>query len=143
MLGVRLPRKESLARTFWAVLATLCGWLVYQASAWIVAHDGINYRLGDYGLHFVSFAAESFSAIGLGVMLVVGLVAAIPVIIGTIRGVFALRQLFALHLLDWALVIVGLGEVHFGLWLLPVAFLLWVFLLVCSLVWPGVKQNKT
>ena len=123
-----------LLRLLLCAFGACWGWLFYVGAAWIVYHDSINYRLP----HMLSLAAETARAIGPIIWIVVGLLLAMPLLLGCVRQVASFGRLVALHALIYVLLVCGFGSgsglLRLGLFV--VALLVWIGAVVMAAVCP-------
>jgi hypothetical protein len=114
-----------LLRLLFAALGACSGWCFYLGAAWIVYHDSINYRLPN----MLSGAAETARAIGPIIWTVVGLLLALPLLLGCLRRVISFWLLVGSHLLIYLLLVCALGSIS--------SFLTVGLFAIAMLVWAG------
>ena len=116
------------------VVAACCGVILNRGGAWIVYHDSINYRLP----HLLSTAAELAFALG-PVLWAIGVVLALPLLVGCVRQVVAFHRLVVLHLVACLTLLCGMGSstAFPFLGLLASTVLVWVLAIVAAVVSPA------
>ena len=119
-----------LLRLLFAALAACSGWCFYFGAAWIVYHDSINYRLPNV----LSQAAEIARAIGPIIWTAVGLLLALPLVLGCLRRVVSFWPLVVLHVLIYLLLVCALGSISsfLRLGLFGIVMLVWTGAIVMA-----------
>lgn len=127
------------------LLGACCGWLLYRGAAWIVHHDSINYRLHDSAFAIISDAAETAFALGPLLWTVVGLLLALPLLLGCIRKVVSFWKLVALHALTFVILVCGIGSISTlpFLGLLGATILAWMVAIVLAAICPSQSAQQT
>jgi len=127
-----------LLRILFLIIAACGGAFLNYAGAWVVHHDGINYRLPVP----VSTAAETAFALG-PVLCVVGVILAIPTALGFGRHVQQFCKLIALQAFVYLTLMCGLGSVS-GVGLLGflgATVVLWAVALIWAAVSPALLSK--
>ena len=114
------------------------GWFIHAGAVWIVSHERVNYRLGDYGLQFLSHSAETFNALGSPFTTIGGVLLALPVAAGCARNAVHFKALIALSLLHWLLIMWAIDSDS-----VLVAPFWWIGLMIWAIIDPARSTQRS